>query len=533
MALHSGRLTPSDASFLYVERPEAPMHIGAVAILDGEIPFDHYLDTIEAKLGRLPRFRERIVPPPLYLGHPTWETAADFDVRQHVIRHQLEKPGDMETLRRTAGHLIEGMMDRERPLWQLNVVYGLEGDRSAIVSKVHHAMVDGVGGNEILTTVLDLSPEPRRPEPKEYEPTTGMDTRERVVEAIWDATRLRIDSWSEYFKSLTELGRSFDAERLRTTIGVLADRLPDLALPPRRLPFNRRCNGQRELAWTELSFAEARAIRGALGGTVNDVILAGLAGAVSRYCELHGHDTSKRTMRVMVPVNVRREEDQAALGNQVSVMPVAVPLDVDDPKERLRVIRESTRALKAAHVSEGVSLMSTLMGTIPAPFQAALGSLAVTPTPVFNMVCTNVPGPQIPLYAEGVPMIAYYPYIPTGFDMGVGCAIFSYNQRLFFGLAADVGACPDVTKLGESLTQEFEDLKREAGVGKIPDIRVGARRSGERPAKKAAAATRRPARKKSTKRGAAVDASSEERRAGGGGEATGSSAAADAGTSMK
>lgn len=470
---HSGRLTTTDASFLYFEREESPMHIGAVCVLEGELPHEEYVARVAAKLPRLPRFRERVVMVPFFAGHPTWETDPDFDIRHHMPLHRLAAPGTEAQLQAKVNELIAGKMDRSRPLWELHLIHGLEGGRSALVSKVHHAMVDGVGGNAIMLVLFDLE---REPPPAtiqdEYQPTTPPDPARRLAEAMWDNARANIDVWAEYFRALTELGRNLDRSRIEASFAALAESVPDLLVPPKRLVFNRRCTGGRNFVWTRFSFAEARAVRSALGGTVNDVILTALGGAVGRYCRAHGQKTDGLSMRVMVPVNVRPETQAADLGNLVSVLPVQVPLHLDDHEQRLRAVRATTRILKDGRVADSVSLMVNLAGAVPAPLQAAFGAIATSPFPVFNIVCTNVPGPQIPLYALGHRLVAYYPHVPVGYDLGVTTAIFSYDQQLFVGINSDTGACADVEVLRDLLDECFAEMKEMAGVPTIATVEL-------------------------------------------------------------
>jgi WS/DGAT/MGAT family acyltransferase len=252
--------------------------------------------------------------------------------------------------------------------------------------------------------------------------------------------------------------------------------LPQLATPISMLPFNRACSGNRKLVWSTFSFAEARAIRAALGGTVNDVVLTTLSGAVARYVEMHGQKTERRQLRVMVPVSLRQEDQRGALGNLVSMLPVEIPLDLTDPVERFRRINQKTTSMKSARIAEGLNLFTALMGILPAPVQAFAGALATTPVPAFNMVSTNVPGPQVPLYAMGKRMIAYYPYVPVGYAIGCGCAIMSYDQHLYFGLTSDTQAMPDVERLKEALEQSFIELRAAAGVEEIKPKVMKARR---------------------------------------------------------
>jgi len=246
----------------------------------------------------------------------------------------------------------------------------------------------------------------------------------------------------------------------------VAPLLAELAMPADKLPFNKPCSGEREITWAEFSFGEARAIRGAIGGTVNDVALTILTGAVSRYVKLHGEKLSKRFCRFMVPVNVRREDQRSDLGNQVSALMVNVPLDIEDAGERLKTITRRTETLKNARLADLVRVFSTLAGAAPAPIQAMVEALPFVSfgAPMFNMVSTNVPGPMIPLYACGQQMLQYYPHVPIGNDLGMGCAIQSYNQKLTFGITSDRAAAPDAHVMREFLQESFADLHRAAGL---------------------------------------------------------------------
>ncbi|HVR29883.1 MAG TPA: wax ester/triacylglycerol synthase family O-acyltransferase [Thermoanaerobaculia bacterium] len=464
------RLTATDAAFLYAEREDAPMHIGAIAVIDGDLDFAGYGRSIAAKLERLPRFRHKAVAAPFNVGHPTWEDDREFDLARHLFLHQVAAPGGCEELFTAAAAVFTGVLDRSKPLWELHLLRGLEGGRSALVSKIHHAMVDGVGANEIVTTILDIakSPAPRMMTTTSSSGHAGGENRQSPFDALWANTTATVDAWAKTSLALLEVGRTFTSEQAQVTLQALVETMPDFALPLRRLPFNRPGSKRRKVVGTEFSFAEARAIRGALGGSVNDVVLAALAGGVARYCRKHGMAVAGRTMRVMVPVNVRSSAEARALGNQVSLLPVSVPLDVDDPARRLRTIHGTTRILKAAKVAEGLHQMANLWGTVPPPIQAAFGAIgAWAPAPVFNLVCTNVPGPQIRLYALEHPVIAYYPSVPVGYQMGLGCAIYSYDQRLFIGLTADVAACPDVEVVLACVEEALVELREAAGIASI------------------------------------------------------------------
>ncbi|HJQ24492.1 MAG TPA: wax ester/triacylglycerol synthase family O-acyltransferase [Blastocatellia bacterium] len=463
------RLTSMDASFLYFEKKEAPMHIGSVSIFEGEIPFDQFIANVSSKMHLLPRYQQKVAPDPFNLGHPTWEFDSDFDINHHIFRLEIDAPGSEAELIKLAGRIFSPMMDRTKPLWDIYLVYGLEGKRTAMIARVHHCMVDGVSGVDLLKIVLDISPDVQAaPAPPAAPPQPPRpDATRRFFDALLGGMQEGMDRWMEFQNGLLNLAQAMTTEQTRAAMPDLGKLLPSLAAPAPLLPFNRPCSGERKLVWSTFSFAEARAIRATLEGTVNDVVLTVLSGAVSRYVESHGQPVAGRSLRVMVPVSLRREEQRGALGNLVSMLPVEIPLDLTDPLARFRHIVSKTAAMKKARVAEGLNLFSALMGILPASVQALVGAMATTPLPAFNMVSTNVPGPQVPLYAMGKRMIAYYPYVPVGYAVGCGCAIMSYDQKLYFGLTSDLQAMPDVESLKAFLEASFVELRQAAGVDEI------------------------------------------------------------------
>lgn len=465
------RLSSMDASFLYFEKKEAPLHIGSVSIFDGEIPFDDFVRMVDAKMHLLPRYQQIVAFDPFNLGHPTWEHDQNFDIRKHIFKAQIDAPGTEKELIELAGRILTPVLERSKPLWDITLVDGLQGGRTAMVCRVHHCMVDGVSGVDLLKIVLDFSPEPAppptRPEAPPREPQP--DPTRQLFDAILGGMQEGMNRWMEFQNGLLNLTQALTDQTTRAAMQRMGSEIPRLATPVSPLPFNRPCSGERKLVWNTFSFAEARAIRGALGGTVNDVVLTALSGAVARYVESHGPQTAGRNLRVMVPVSLRQEDQRGALGNLVSILPVEIPLDLKDPRERFRFINQKTTAMKSGRVAEGLNLFSALMGVLPAPVQSLVGALATAniPLPPFNMISTNVPGPQVPLYAMGQKMMAYYPYVPVGFSVGCGCAIMSYDQHLYFGLTADVQAMPDVERLREALDESFAELRAAAGVAEI------------------------------------------------------------------
>ncbi|HMV83552.1 MAG TPA: wax ester/triacylglycerol synthase family O-acyltransferase [Blastocatellia bacterium] len=465
------RLTSMDSSFLYFEKKEATMHIGSVSVFDGEIPFEDFVAMLDSKMHLLPRYQQIVVRDPFNLGHPTWEDDLNFNIHNHIFKVQADAPGGEKELIDLAGRIFTPMMDRNKPLWDIYLVYGLEGGRTAMVARVHHCMVDGMSGVDLLKIVLDFSPDVKplsaKPEAKPRQPQP--DPTRRLFDSILGGMQEGMDRWMEFQNGLLNLTKALTNETSRAAMKNISSELPRIASPASPLPFNGALSGERRLVWNTFNFAEARAMRGALGGTVNDVVLTALSGAVARYVESHGHRVEGRNVRVMVPVSLRQDDQRGALGNLVSVLPVEIPLDLKDPVERFRYINQKTSAMKAGRVAEGLNLFSALVGTLPPPMQALVGALSTAnlPLPPFNIISTNVPGPQVPMYAMGKRMTAYYPYVPVGFGLGCGCAIMSYDQHLFFGLTADTKAMPDVERLREFLYESFYELRKVAGVEEI------------------------------------------------------------------
>ena len=475
-----------------MERDEAPLHIGSIGVFEGQISYERFVQNIEAKLHLIPRYQQIAVPAPFNISHPTWEWDPKFDLRRHIMRATVDAPGTDQQLLDLASDLFAGRLDREKPLWEMYIVDGLEGGRSALVSKVHHCLVDGVSGIELLMIVLDVSANPAPPlpgKPLDKEPIES--PTQRFFDAIFDNVTGEIDRWADRQNRLVDAtigeGRS-----VRATARALDAMLPYAQVPMARAPFNKPLKAGRRVAVSEFSFQEIRAIRSALGGTVNDVVLTVLGGALGRYLEMHGQTTEGRTIRIMTPVNVRREDERGALGNRVSMLLVEVPVGEQDPAARLEAVNKRTDSLKRRQIADGVEMMGEGINAVPPMLQSFLGSLPPMPNTLINMVCTNVPGPMIPLYSAGQRLLAHYPLVPLGFEMGVGCGVTSYDQKLYFGLMADSDAAPDIQRLKEFLDQAYVELRNAAGVVKSEPVQVGMQASPATRRRPAAASQAQP-----------------------------------------
>lgn len=470
----SNRLSAQDASFLYYEREEAPLHIGSIGVFEGDVPYDKFVENVASKMHLIPRYMQRVIPAPFNIGHPSWEWDPQFDISRHVMTAEIESPGTHEQLMDLAATLFAEKLDRDKPLWEIYLVRGLESGRSAMISKVHHCLVDGVSGIELLMIVLDVSADPVPAQPQELAPRPPLPGPLRLfADAALDTMSQRLDRLADLQSAFADW-LTTGADRTRAIARAIETTRPHLTVPVTRAPFNQPLQKGRKLAVSEFSFAEIRAIRQSVCGTVNDVCLAILGGAVGRYLEMHQQTTGGRSLRVLTPVNVRREDETGALGNRVSMLLVEVPAGVRDPLERLRTVNARTTALKERHVAEGVNLIGELSVDVPPMVQAFMASLPSPPNTLANMVCTNVPGPMIPLFTVGHRLIAHYPLVPLGWEMGVGCGVTSYNQKLYFGLMADAKAAPDVNRMKEFLDQAYVELRSAAGVAKsdIPQMGV-------------------------------------------------------------
>jgi len=467
------RLSPTDAAFLYLERQEIPLHIACVFIFDGPIPFLEFVASIDSRLHLIPRYRQVVVMPPYNLDHPTWEDDPNFDIRRHIFQVNLDPPGGDAELEALAGRIFSELMDRSKPLWDIHVVNGLANGRGALILRVHHSLADGIAGVALVKAMLDTTPQPPVPARKpRFRPRKAPAPNYSLVEAVSTALETSVQgliaaeagllNWTQTLLGNPALVQGF--------VGAL----PELAASVERLPCNKPCTGERKFCWAEFDLKDVDAIRAAGGGTINDVILALLTRSLARYVKLHRQSVVNRFVRIVCPVNLRHGEQNGNLGNQISFMPVALPLGVSDPVELLKAVAARTEAIKRGRAADLVALVADCVASAPPPLQAlfwwCLGQL-ILPVPLFNMICTNIPGSPVTLYCLGRRLTAAYPQVPTGYELGINCAVQSYDGRLFFGLIADTHAAPDVDRLRDFLYVSFRELCRATGVKKARQAR--------------------------------------------------------------
>ncbi|HSJ51260.1 MAG TPA: wax ester/triacylglycerol synthase family O-acyltransferase [Actinomycetota bacterium] len=460
------RLSALDAAFLYLERPAMHMHVAGLSVLDpssrpdGTLRFEDVASTMASRLHLVPRFRQKVAMVPLGLGLPLWVDDASFDLTFHLRRTALPAPGGRRELADSVQRVLSRPLDRSKPLWELYVIEGLEGGHVATLLKVHHAMIDGLSGMHLAAAMYDLSPDsapPAAPPPWEPEPApSGRDLVEAAarelathpLEALVTATATVLRS-----PALAALGLGSVLSGARSIFDMGAR-------PPS--PFDLAIGPNRRFAMTEAPMSRFKEIKDALDGTVNDVVLAAVGGALYRVLRSRRERTRGRTLRVMVPVSVRAGSD-GAIGNRVAPAFVDLPVGPMSAKRRLAQVRESTRHLKESMMAMSADTIIALGAYAPGGLLAAATRLA-SRGPWFNLVVSNIPGPQQPMYLAGARLVAAYPSMPLGENSALSIACTSLGGTMGFGITADWDGVPDVDSLAFALDESIAELAKAAGV---------------------------------------------------------------------
>ena len=463
------RLTGLDATFLYMETPNNHMHVASTAIFDpSTVPqgysFEAVKELVENRLPLLPPFRRRLVTIPFELHHPLWIEDPDFDLDYHVRRAALPSPGGDRELAEFAADVNSRPLDRSRPLWEMYVVEGLENGMIATVTKTHHAAIDGVSGAELTVNLLDLQPEPMVVPPQDppWKPDRVPSDPELVGWALQSLSRQPVRA----IKTARRTVETLLSLRRR-------NREADVNPPPApfsapRTSFNTSITPHRKFAFTQIPLDDMKAVKNALGGTVNDVVLAVCSGALRNYLDARG-ETLESSLVAMVPISVRTEDQKGAMGNQVSQMLVSLASDIDDPAERLRTITDSTARAKDQEKSIGAAELASDWVEFAAPALAARAARLYSRTkmadrhrPLFNVTISNVPGPPFPLYSAGARMVAMYPMGPIFDGGGLNITVMSYMGQMFFGLVTCRETLPEVWEIAGGLDQAMEELRKAA-----------------------------------------------------------------------
>lgn len=456
------RLSGLDAGFLALERVETPMHIGSLVVLEGAPFFDaggrfrlaDVRTLVTSRLHRIPRFRQRPMSVPLDLGRPVWTDDERFDIGYHVRLTALPAPGDRSRLEALFERVQAQMLDRSRPLWELWFVEGLVGGEVGLILKTHHALVDGISGVDVATVLFDLEPHPGPDAPPDWTPQPPP-TRARLL----------ADTVVEEVVALSHVGRTVAgavqfprraADRVTEVVRGVATVAEDRILAP-RLSINRPVGRNRRFRGVRIPLADVKEVRAAFGGTVNDVVLAGVTGGLARLLADRGELCDDTRLKVCCPVSVRADDEHLALGNRVSALIVPVAVGDPDPVARLASVRATTEGLKERHQAIGASALVGLTDFV-APTLLHLGARLAHRQAFFNVICTNVPGPQVPLYCLGARVREAYPMVPLSRNLGVGIAVLSYCGSLHVGVLTDRDGPDDVDVLADGIAGAFAEL---------------------------------------------------------------------------
>ncbi|CAB4955428.1 unannotated protein [freshwater metagenome] len=453
------RLSPLDVSFLYLEEPTTPMHVGGVVLFQGTsetFDLDRLVHLIEERIALVPRYRQKIKWIPGRLANPVWIDDEDFDVTYHVRRSALPRPGTDAQLRELVGRIMARPLDRARPLWEMYLVEGLTGGRFAILTKTHHAMVDGAGAIDIGQVILDVTPEPQRAAAQHWTPRPAPSDADLVSAAVSEILRspgAAIDALRSGAIDVRET-----AERIGRRAAGLAAAALTMARPPALNPLSVPIGEARRFGMASMSLDDFKSIRRSHGGTINDVVLAVVAGALREWLMTRGESVSSRsTVRALVPVSVRVGEESA--GNHIAAFLVDLPVGEPQPVVRLHRVSFEMDQLKATGQMVGAQALVGIAGFAP-PTLHALGARTANDLArrMFNLVVTNVPGPQFPLYAAGARMLGAYPVVPLAKGQAVSIGLTSYDGGVHFGLNADRDAMPDIDVLADCLESALIEL---------------------------------------------------------------------------
>lgn len=469
----SRRMSSLDASFLYLEQRNTLLHVAGIYTFARPLEYARLLEYVRERLHLIPRYTQRAVLVPFNLAHPTWESDPAFDIRHHIYRHRLKAPGDDAALAALCGKLFTEPLDRSRPLWEMHLIEGY-GRGCALFAKTHHAMIDGASGVEITNLLMDPTPRPAALPPApaaaaRIAPFPNPFTH--ALNGLLDTARTELQIVGNVSRALRRPSRAVaEVQATAAALGTLARTLLS-GVPP--TPFNGPLSEQRTIGWAPFSLNEVKAIKNRLGGTVNDVVLAVIAGALRSYLGEHGMRTARTELKAMVPVNVRAAHEHLKLGNRVSMMVAPLPIGIIDPVERLRQVSAAMDDLKNSGQAGQMQRVVALTDILPPVLQRPLARLQASVNPV-NTVCTNVPGPRETRYLLGEPVQMMVPLVPLAVGIGLGFAIMSYADQLTIGVNGDAERVHDINRLIEHLQESFEELWRATHLERISAVRPAA-----------------------------------------------------------
>lgn len=467
------RMSTLDAGFFFVEHENVPMHIGSVAVFKGPAPsYQELCELLAAKIPLVPRYRQVVRTTPFQVFRPVWVDDEHFEIGRHVQQAVVPAPGGQRQLRKLAAKIFAQPLSRARPLWEAWLLKGLKGGRWAILSKVHHCVVDGIGGNDLMTAIFELTPDAKRPRPAPWSPEPEPTTSDLMIAGLRDGV-----TW--WFRQLAGLPGLL-GQSLSSADGIL-EYSRGLTSSAQRLtvPSASSLNGpigpDRRWAKASASLDEIREIRHALGGTVNDVLLAAITRGFRDLLQTRGELTEGLVVRSLVPVSVRDADEAGVITNRVSAVLANLPVGEPDPLGRLAVIRDQMDEMKRTSQAVGAEVLTGMLG-FAVPILLAAGSRAAfqLPQPLVQTVTTNVPGPPIPLYVLGRRLVRIHPYVPIGDNVRISVGIISYQGRFSFGITTDYAAVPDVRVLAKGIRRGLDELHAAAAAAaKAKPVAVG------------------------------------------------------------
>ena len=458
------RLSAQDASFLGLEDANHHMHVGGVLIYElgplrtpeGGLDVDRVRAAIEARLDRVPRFRQRIAWVPGE-GHPVWIDDDHFNLAYHVRHSALPRPGDDAALKRLVGRIMSQQLDRGKPLWEMWFVEGLEGERFALISKTHHCMIDGISGVDIMRVLMSPEPDEIIPDEPPWVPRPAPSPFE-----LWRHEWVR-RAWLplEVMRGAVSLVRQAEDVRfdLMTRLRAIQETLGGSLRLPSETPLNREIGPHRRFDWLTMELGELKQMRKALGGSLNDLVLTVVTGAVRSFLRGRHVNPDRLDFRVMAPVSVRADDQRGELGNRVSAWIVPLPIDEPDPRAQLARIVEKTTRLKVSNSAVGAEVLTQAAEYTPSTL-LALGARNIARLLPFNLVVTNVPGPQAPMYMLGAEMTEVFPHVPLTDRLGLGVALMSSNGKLCWGFSADYDLVPDLREFVTAIESSFRALQQ-------------------------------------------------------------------------
>jgi WS/DGAT/MGAT family acyltransferase len=455
---HLDRLTPIDASFLHQEDPSAHMHLGAVMIFEGPPPsLTELQEHIRGRLHLVPRYRQKLAYTPVDSGRPVWVDDPSFSVDYHV-RHTALPASDWENLENLVARIFSQALDRKRPLWEMWLVEGLEQNRFALITKNHHSLIDGIAGVDLVTVLLDLSPEPpnlRHSSGRPWRPHAEPSTPELLTAALRGAIRAEAKLASAFVDALARPERALT--RARDAMEGVGEIVWALLNPAPASPLNVEIGPYRRFVGIASRLDDFKLVKNSFGGTVNDVVLSVVTGALRTFLISRGVRTEGLELRALVPVSVRTAGEHGSMGNRIVAIRGPLPVFITDPLERHRYIAKEMAGLKESKQAMGAKVISGAQEFAPPTILAQASRLQFS-TRLFNLIVTNVPGPQFPLYLRRRQLLQGFPvaFLPSSFALAI--AITSYDGQLNFGLLGDFDAVPDLDQIGDDIAVELATL---------------------------------------------------------------------------